>query len=379
MKQRPKNCSPSNHRVELELERVILKGLVQEWHTRSDDLPQSIAEKLKPPTFRLSDMSSRWGYWESDQRQIVLSRKLVLNYPWDSVLEILLHEMAHQVADQGFLAHHQRPHGPLFREACRLLNANPAVTGACPPLEERISGNAHHPPDGLVARIDKLLSLAQSSHRHEAEAAMLKAHELIAKYNIDLVKIGMKRQFTSAFVGLPALRHYQDDYELANLLQDHYFVRGIWVRAYVTDREKMGRVLEISGTIKNVSIARHVHTVLSRKIKSEWTRYRAENEAPARARLDFILGIIRGFEQKVSGQIEKLTADPDSGALIRLGDSQLESYFKQRYPRTRNINRRARQKYAEALIDGQRIGRRIVISKALVDKRQQKVNRLPAK
>ena len=361
------------------MERVILKGLVEEWHTHSIDLPQEIADKLKPPTFRLSDMSSRWGYWNSHSRQIVLSRKLVLTYPWDSVREILLHEMAHQVADQVFLAHNQAPHGLLFQKACRLLRANPAATGTYPPLEERIVDGEISRRDALLARIDKLMSLAQSSHRHEAEASMLKAHELIAKYNIDYIKRGVDREFISVFVGQPALRHYQYDYELANLLQDSYFVWGIWVKAYVAAKEKMGRVLEISGTLQNISIARHVHAVLSRTIKAEWQQYRVENDAPARAYIDFALGIISGFEHKIKGQTEKLTANPDTRALIRLGDKKLETYFKYRYPHIRSITRTVRQRYAEAEADGQRIGRRIVISKAVVDQHQQKVNLITAK
>ena len=361
------------------MERTLLKGLVEEWNTHSTDLPQEIAEKLKPPTFRLSDMNARWGYWSSRNRQIVLSRKLVLTYPWDSVREILLHEMAHQVADQAFFAYNQPPHGELFQKACRLLGANPAASGTYPPLEERISDNALGRRDALLARIDKLMSLAQSSHRHEAEAAMLKAHELIAKYHIDHIQKNVERQYISAFVGQPALRHYQDDYELANLLQDSYFVRGIWVRAYVTGREKMGRALEISGTIKNVGIARHVHTVLSRTIKAEWQQYRTENNAPARARVDFALGIIGGFEQKIKGQIEDLTSNPGAGALIRSGDRQLETYFKRRYPRTRSITRTVRQRYTEAEADGHKIGRRLTISKAVERKARQSLKFLPGK
>ena len=229
-------------------------------------------------------MNSRWGYWNGQTRQIVLSRKLILKYPWDSVLEILLHEMAHQVAEQAFGADGRKPHGEPFLKACNLLQANPAATGTYPPLEERIRNGAVSRRDALMARVDKLMSLAQSSHRPEAEAAMLKAHELIAKYNIDHIENGVKRQFISAFVGRSALRHYQDDYELANLLQDCYFVRGIWVRAFVMAKEKTGRVLEISGTPKNVSIARHVHAVLTRTIGTEWQKYKTANEAPARAR-----------------------------------------------------------------------------------------------
>ncbi len=109
-----------------------------------------------------------------------------------------------------------------------------------------------------MTRIKKLLALAESSNAHEAEAAMMKAHELIAKYNIDLINTNERREFMSIFLGKPALRHWREDYHLAGLIQDFYFVQGIWVPAYVVDKEKMGRVLELSGTARNLKIAEYV-------------------------------------------------------------------------------------------------------------------------
>ena len=373
-----KNCLKSNH-LEQEWERIVLNGLAFEWDGGLSELPSEVAAELRRPTFRLSDMESRWGYWNGQARQIVLSRKLVLKYAWDSVREILLHEMAHQVAEQAFGSDGRRPHGARFQRACALLKANPAATGSYPPLEERIRSGAVSQRDAVMARVDKLMALAQSSHRHEAEAAMLKAHELIARYNIDHIKNRVERFFVSAFVGKPALRHYQDDYELANLIQDSYFVRGIWVRAFVIEKAKMGRVLEISGTSKNVSIARHVYVVLARTIKDEWQKYRAGNKAPGNARLDFALGIINGFRQKIEGQFEKLTADPEDRALIRVEDQKLENYFEQRYPRTRSISRTARRRHSGIEAAGNEIGRRLTISKAVENNARKSSRLLPGK
>jgi len=91
-----------------------------------------------------------------------------------------------------------------------------------------------------MVRVKKLMALAGSPDQHEAEAAMGKAHELIARYNLDLLAQEEERNFTSVFVGRPALRHPPEDYALAHLLQDFYFVRGIWVSAYVPARSRWG-------------------------------------------------------------------------------------------------------------------------------------------
>jgi hypothetical protein len=226
-------------------------------------------------------------------------------------------------------------------------------------------------------RIDKLMALAQSSHRHEAEAAMLKAHELIARHHIRHVKNGTTRQFISAFVGEPALRHFQDDYEMANLLQDSYFVQGIWVRSFVMAKGKPGRVLEISGTPKNVDLARYAHAVLARTMKAEWARYKATRRVSAGARLDFALGLLEGFRQKIQRQVEHLSADNDTKALIRIRDTQLEAYFRQRYPQTRAIRRSARQKCASAQAAGREIGRNLTIAKAVESGARKSQRRLP--
>jgi hypothetical protein len=287
--------------------------------------------------------------------------------------------MAHQVADEVFGADHQAPHGDRFQHACALLQANPAASGACLTLEERLRLGAVSRRDAMMDRIDKLMSLAQSSHRHEAEAAMLKAHELIAKYHLRHVENGTSRHFVSAFVGEPALRHHQDEYEMANLLQDCYFVQGIWVRAFVVSKGKPGRVLEISGTPKNVSLARHAHAVLTRTIKSEWGTYKTDRRVPARARLDFALGIIEGFRQKMDRQVRQLSTHPDTRALIRIRDVQLETYFRLRYPRTRTFSRTSRQRCADAEAAGKEIGRRLTISKAVENNTRQSPMCLPGR
>ncbi len=349
-------------------ERTVLAGLALEWERARRELPQQIGEALQRPTFRLSDLRSHWGYWDGSTRQIVLSRHLAKNYPWDSVCEILLHEMAHQLAEQAFAGADQPPHGDAFKDACALIQANPAASGSYPLLEERIRSGAGGPRDKMALRIDKLMSLAQSSHRHEAEAAMLKAHELIAKYNIELIDKGGQPSYISAFAGKPALRHFLDAYRLANLLQDCYFVSGIWVPAFVMDKQKMGRVLEISGTPKNVSLARHVHAVLERTVRTEWDAFKTAQNAPAAARVDFAIGLIDGFKARIEKQSANLRCKPESKHLIMIEDPHLTAYCRKRYPRVRKFSRGGRRRHARIESAGNRIGSRLVIAKAMTDK-----------
>jgi hypothetical protein len=53
----------------------------------------------------------------------------------------------------------------------------------------------------------------------------------------------------------------------------------MWIQAWVLEKARMGRVLEISGTRKNVRIAEYIHTAICRYIDGAWADYR-RNKRP---------------------------------------------------------------------------------------------------
>ena len=93
-------------------ERSLLHGLACEWENSLWVLSPAHRKMMRPPLFSLVDREDQWGSWSGKKREISLSRKLVLNHPWDAVCEVLLHEMAHQFTEEVFAAHHEPPHGP---------------------------------------------------------------------------------------------------------------------------------------------------------------------------------------------------------------------------------------------------------------------------
>jgi hypothetical protein len=221
-----------------------------------------------------------------------------------------------------------------------------------------------------MLRVEKLMALAESCHRHEAEAAMAKAHELITKYNIDLLsEQSGQRDFASVFAGKPALRHSREDYRLAHLLQDFYFVRGIWVSACVLEKGKMGRVLEISGTLQNLKIASYVHDFVRGFIRNQWVEYNKDKRLNSHRKSDFAVGVIQGFRSKLE-QSQKQIENRDEFALIKLEDPLLASYLAYRYPRIVTFRRGVSSQDQKVLKDGERVGRKLVISKGITEKRK---------
>ena len=82
----------------------------------------------------------------------------------------------------------------------------------------------------------------------------------------------------------------------AVLLRDFYFVLPVWVPSYVVRRGRMGRVLEISGTAKNVQTAVRVAELIGEVSRREWA---APGIGHGSRFDDFVLGVIEGFRTRV--------------------------------------------------------------------------------
>lgn len=355
--------------IRIELERKILHGLSCEWETALWVLNEQHRKRMIKPLFSLRELKRTWGTWSGSLGEIRLSRRLVMDYPWHAVREVLLHEMAHQMAEQVLGAGDEPPHGETFLKACHLLRANPKASGSYRPLRDPMHPGIQDPNDRILIRIKKLLALAQSRNQYEAESAMIKAHELIAKYNIDRMALDRKRNYLSIFLTEPALRQSRDVYHLANLIQEFYFVQGIWVPAFVMEKGKMGRVLEISGTRQNIAMASYVYDFVKRFIETEWTDYNHKKRLNRYRKTDFSVGIIEGFRHKLSRQTEKHRQRTDIRDLVWVQDRQLKEYMAYKYPRTASFSRSASGHDPEVMEDGVKIGKKLVLHKGITEKK----------
>lgn len=356
--------------IQEKLEREILHGLFFEWAEASWVLSSAHQEAFYVPLFSLGDMKGKWGYWSKEKREICLSRDLVFNHPWDAVREVLHHEMAHQLVDQVLGADGEPPHGPTFRRACHLLRANPKASGNYRPLDERIKHASLSREDKIIVRVKKLMALAQSKNKHEAEAAMAKAHEIIEKYNIDLLARDENRHYVSVFIGKPALRHFREKYQLASLLQEFYFVYCMWTASWVVDKDKMGRVLEITGTRENIKMAYYVHDFVNRYIDTQWRKYNKNKGLNRYRKTDFAVGIIEGFRSKLKTQMEKRAKD--EYAVVKVDDPLLKKYAAYKYPNTTIETSRYSSRDEDVWRDGVDIGKDLIIFRGIHEKKKSR-------
>ncbi|HKI50090.1 MAG TPA: DUF2786 domain-containing protein, partial [Desulfobacteria bacterium] len=179
-----------------------------------------------------------------------------------------------------------------------------------------------------------------------------------------LVTLERERDFVSLFLGKPGLRHFREVHRLAVLLNDFYYVFSIWESAYVIEKGKMGRVLEISGTEKNVKIASYVYEFVNYFIDSQWRVYNRNRGLNRYRRTDFALGILKGFDAKLKAQSRERAVKTGYG-LIKVDDPQLERYKAYRYPCIRKNRGGAVREDVTVRKDGERIGNKLIISKGI--------------
>src|SRR5262245_25980687 len=131
---------------------------------------------------------TNYGEWRPATRTIVIADHLIRGYPWNVVLEVLKHEMAHQYVHEVLGSQSERPHGESFQDACHRLGV-PAwaasASGTLPPeTGHRLTRQLNDEEERLLRRAEKLLALAGSTHEHEAQLAMQRAQELFAKHHL---------------------------------------------------------------------------------------------------------------------------------------------------------------------------------------------------
>jgi hypothetical protein len=347
-------ASETAAQLSVELERKLLERLVSEWEAINYVY---FKRSLRRPILKLSDTRTRLGQWNGQLRSLEISRTLVLERSWGEVIEVLKHEVAHQYVDEC-MSVSELAHGPVFRGLCDRLGIDGRASGA--PIAPLAAED--DPASRIVERIHKLLALAESSNRHEAEAAATTARRLMLKFNIEVDRStateGKSQHYGYRHLGRPSGRILDHDRRLALILTKYFFVEGIWIPVYRPLEGKRGSVFEICGLEPNLLMAEHVHAFLTATAERLWLEYRKGSKRRSnRDRQAYLSGVMRGFEEKLLAQ----SAQFKEQGLVWVPAAALDEYFRRRYPRVHTIQRGGGRRN-EAFADGSRAGRQIVLS-----------------
>ncbi len=344
-------------RLTTELEAALLRELRSSYQ----DLNASYFKRaLRAASIHLSDGAARLGQWDPAHRTIEMSRRLVVDRPWGTVLEVLKHEMAHQYVHEVLSRTDESAHGPAFREICERLGIDARAAGM---PDERSSDGA--PAKGehrkILERVSQLLALAQSSNIHEAEAATTLAQKLMLKYNLESASLGSRRGYDFRHLGRPSGRVSESERLLSTLLGDHFFVEVIWVPIYRPLEKKRGQVLEICGTAENLEMAAYVHAFLTHAAEHLWKEHkRAHAIRGNRDRRTYLAGVMEGFREKLQAETQKQRAQ----GLVWIGDADLDAYYRKRHPHIRHTRTFGHAR-TDAHVAGRSAGRRLVLHRGI--------------
>ena len=364
-------------KIQEKLEREVVQRLTFEWKWIHHDLKAvdyALASRLSMPSIVIQDMNTCLGQWVKSVDEIRLSRTLVTKGRWDSVCEVLRHEVAHQMADTFPGQLFQSPHGEIFRACCRKIQANPRASGSYHTLEERVWGETRSEPDKIMLKVKKLMGLASSKNRFEAASAAAKANELISRYNIDMIRHDKPRDFESIIITDPVLKRSQAALLASVILREFYFVATVWISTFMPRRGKVGQVLEITGTVTNIKIADYVFHYILQYAEFSWREYKKLHPT-CRSRSGYMTGVVAGFKEKLGIQktesIKRAVEDQQEAqaqelkALTLVTDKRLARHFQLRHPRMRMTAMSHSSASRSAYESGMEQGRHLNVSKGI--------------
>jgi hypothetical protein len=339
------------------LETLLVRELAVEWaHVNRVYFKGA----LTAPQIALVPSRARLGRFCHETRTLEMSRPLLVEQPWGVVLEVLKHEVAHQYVHEVLGEEGETAHGPAFRATCARLGIDAAASGLPTPARAGDDGpGAEHAR--VIEKIARLLALAESPNRHEAEAAAATAQRLMLRHNLDVRADAPPRGYAFRHLGRPSGRVTEAERLLAMILGKHFFVEVIWVPVYRPLDGKRGSVLEVCGTPANLEIAEYVHHFLAHTAERLWAEHKRERGiARDRDRRTYLAGVMAGFAEKLGRQARRHKEE----GLVWVKDADLGQFLRARHPHIRHVRHPGAQRN-EAFTDGRRAGHGIVLHRGV--------------
>lgn len=327
---------------------------------------------LRMPAFRISNSGKSLGSWHPETRTVSISSALVSGYTWDAVISVLKHEMAHQYVHEQMGRGMEQPHGEAFDEACKILGVpHPfdRAAGDTPKVFiESSRGDGDPEYSRKIEKVRKMLSLAGSSNRHEAAAAMSKANSFIRRYNLERLESSEPSHYCYEIISTGKKRLPVVERRIAGLLMDYFFVDIVYSELFDPDRADSFKTIELIGAKENVAIARHVYGFLHCQVECLWRNYHNTTGKPGKYRKTYIVGLLQGFREKLEKDERKKDFPVGNGgeqtisALVVARDPGLAEFCRRRFPRLRTVRYRASAiRCSATYAAGRKEGRKITV------------------
>ena len=241
--------------------------------------------------------NSRLGYFDGRTYELGLSKKLMYLAKDHVLKNVIRHELAHFIAHIMFGG--KVMHGLEFKEICRQYKWDDEVELAYANIvleNDAIEGDLK--TEKLLVRLKKLLALSSSDNIHEAEAATLKANQLLLEHNLDLTKnISTEEETVYVKRVIESTRKQTKHVAIYEILRTFYV-------SPVFNHGKGIFYLEVIGDKTSVELAEYVANFLDRELDSLWMAAKKNNPEfkSVAAKNSFFRGVARGYVEKIEAQ-----------------------------------------------------------------------------
>ena len=342
---------------------------------------------LSQPVIEIVDSKKILGQWNGEFRTIKISSHLIKKYSWDMVIQILKHEIAHEIVDEIFQC--KEIHGEMYRKACDMIGVPEefrSASGDFPDTVRRfVDKRFYSDKTKMLEKVRKLFSLAKSLNENEAFLAMKKAHELIEKHNIQRIEKGDGSRYVYEIITLKKKRTASFQRRICGILIDFYFVDI--VHSYQFDHESCQtyKTIEILGTPENVRIAQHVYFFIINQLNIMWDIHQKNAKTRNKSKRSYWLGVLNGFRKKLE-EIEKNKCQINEAqysdgktisALIIAKDKNLIRFIKMRYPRLISYGYQSVRIDHKTYQAGIKDGKKLVIHKGIEENNGNRGKFLP--
>ncbi len=334
---------------------------------------------LPIPVIAICESTRHLGEWLQASQTIMISTQLILHHPWPVTINVLKHEMAHQLCCAR--GHYDAGHGPHFQAACLMLGVPEAyrtARGDSPEVFSDLESDCQMVLEGrrFFAKVEKLLALARSPNEHEAALAMQKANELIEKYNLQQRAEDQERRYTHAIINHHKKRIESWQRSVCSILKDFFYVEIIHADIYDPFTDQTHRTIELFGRVENVAVAEYCYRFLERELVYLWGLNKGRfSGRTITEKKSYWLGVLHGFYHKLKDQqVAKSSAEASlspsvtNSALIVAADHALGEFISQRFPRLRTIQRPGAQINRATYDHGAADGKNIVLNKGVGSK-----------
>ena len=328
-------------KIAIQMESAWLSQLATEF----DNICYQYRLQLRPPILQISRSTRVLGSWEAQSRNLSISSHLILQHPWRITLQVLKHEIAHQICSEIY-RDQKNGHGEGFKKACSLIGVDQCFLRAAADTAEALCAwqqeEGRAPQQHILDKIKKLFALGQSGNEHEAALALQKAGNLLRQHNLSMAHLVQSNDLTHRTIDTKKQRMAVHLKVISSLLDGYFGVRVIHATQYDPYLDKVHKTIELMGTKGNVTIAEHCYYFLEERLDTLWKSHQGALVGDRRmAKKSYSLGLLAGFKEKLASE-KKASATrqeserevPMEKALLKT-EAMLDVFVTKRFPRLR--------------------------------------------